>query len=1012
MRKSFLPLALLCLGFFLEPGVTVTTSAENMLSDYNIRRWRGEDGLVEDIVNGVEQALDGYVWCVTQNQVLRFDGERFSPVDRKGLPSGTVTWRGVSMDHHGSLWLFGEGGVFKHDGHEWSSLIKAAGKNKANFYSMEEDSKGVMWGACEQGLYCFDGPKPVLFPCSVNGKPLPLLSMDVAPDGRILVIAKDHQVSRLFRFQNGTFFQQTLPAEADAENVLKVHVGPSGTTWVTTEKHLLCNSEGDWRSIPFPSDQSDWSGIRVILERQGGELWIGTVRGLFRLRGETWSELTTRDGFFPFAVRFLKEDREGGLWVAGTGGLMRLTPNALEVFLCSGLDKEPVVALLASGSEWWAGIPGMGPLVGIPGSFQKAKINSFPENITASALLKAHDGSLWIGTHSRNLWHWKDGKSEVILPKTGADVPSNAVTALLQDRAGKIWVGTLGGLQVVSPEGLIPVQVWNWHPRNTVNAIFEDADGTIWVGYQTLGLMKILRDGSSVWFKKADGLPDNSVRAIYRDRGGVMWIGTSAGLVRWMKNRQSLFTTAEGLLDNGIRQIIEDDFGYLWLGTRNGLMRVNLAEFSEVESGAKSTLAARCFGTRDGMKTEECTGVNPVKTADGKLWFPTADGLVMADARTLPRTSEAPLVQLEEVRVGQNLVWSSNPLDSSQTKLRTSAVAFPPQAQEIEFRFATLDYFAPERVLFKHRIEGLNEEWSTPTAARKAHFQNIPPGSYRFRVQACSREGVWSAEGTSLAFTVPPLFWQTVWFKAGGGAIAISAAAIIIVWSERRKARRKLRELEHEQALERERARIARDIHDEVGAGLTEVALLSELAQMSGSRSDQKYLDDIFQTARDLTRSLDEIVWSINPANDTLEKLIAYLVEFARDFLGTASLPCRLEVPTVVPVITIASTVRHQICLAVKETLNNIVKHAQATEVRMEIAWLDGTLRVLIIDNGRGFVRVAVSDPAATRDGLDNIESRMRGIGGACEQQSRIGEGSSTLLSVEIPTAAQHRQNG
>lgn len=1004
MRKPFLTFALLCFGFFLETGVPVTALPDNMLADYSIRRWRGEDGLLEDIVNGVDQSLDGYIWCVTPHQVMRFDGQRFSSADRSGWPEEALTCRGVTVDHRGALWLYGEGGGLKHDGHAWQPLFKNPAQ-KPVIHAMEEDAKGVMWGACEQGLYRFDAPTPVLFPCVLDGESLAVVEMDIAPDGLVLVVAKGKQGPRLLRFQNGVYFPESIPIVDSSDEILKVHVGSSGTVWVATTRHLWNRVGGRWRSVSLPEGQSDWSGIRTILARQSGELWVGTVRGLFRLRGDSWNELTTRDGFFPFAVRVLKEDRDGGLWVAGTGGLMRLTPKALQVVL-SGLDleKEPFVSLLLSGSEWWAGIAGMGPLVGTPGNLHPAKIDSFPENITASALLHARDGALWVGSHSRNLWRWKDGKSAVFLPKKGANIQSSAVTALLQDRSGKIWVGTLGGLLAVSPEGLVPISVWNWQPKDTVNAIYEDDDGAIWVGYQTLGLIKILRDGSSVWFQKGEGLPDNSVRAIYRDKAGVIWVGTSAGLVCWVKNRQSVFTTAQGLMDDGIRQIIEDDFGYLWLGTRNGLMRVNQSEFSDVSGGVKPTLAVRYFGRADGMKSEECSGASPVKTPDGRLWFPTVDGLVMADAKTLPKRMEAPLAFLEEIQVEKKRAWSFNPLEVSVGKARLPKIIIPSRARNVDFRFAALDFFAPERVRFQYKIEGLVEEWSEPNGARVAHFQKIPPGSYRFRVQACSSDGVWSASDSSMLFTVPPQFWQTVWFRAGCGVLATSAVVFAFVRRERRKARQKLLELKQEQALERERARIARDIHDEVGAGLTEVALLSELAQGGKEGPEQKYLDDIFKTARDLTRSLDEIVWSINPANDTLEKLISYLVEFARDFLGTAAIPCRLEVPTVLPPITVASTVRHQICLAVKETLNNIVKHAGASEVHMEIKWVETTLRIVIKDNGRGFVRSAVSDPAATRDGLHNLESRMREIGGCYEQQSGIGEGTCTILSVEIPT--------
>ncbi|XHR30174.1 MAG: two-component regulator propeller domain-containing protein [Chthoniobacteraceae bacterium] len=994
MRQSPFPLILFLLC--LLPGGLLLGANENMLADYGIRQWRGEDGLGEDIVNGVEQSIDGYVWCVTQNQIMKFDGQRFTRID-PALPRRAV-WLGVTADHRGALWFYGEDGVMKYDGHAWTSFL--GGKEKVE--NLEEDPKGTVWAAGEHGLYRLGGTQTTAFPCTLEGKHYAIPEMDLGPDGQIVVIAKrDDRSSRLLRFHNGVYLPEDFPPEYADEELLKVHLGPSGTLWVVSAQRLLCRSASGWKEIPFPDGQLDWHGIQTIQEREGGELWVGTQRGLFRWRGEKWSELTTRDGFFPFSVRCFKEDREGGLWIAGTGGLMRLTPKAVQVFSSGqGLEKEAFISVIVSGSQWWVGIPGMKPLVGALGALAPAEIDAYPADTTASALLEARDGATWIGTHSHNLWRWSNGKAEAISPPKGMDIP--AITTLAQDHSGQIWAGTLGGLSRVTAEGLVPVDIGNWTPKDTVNVISKDNDGTLWVGYQTLGLLKLLRDGSAVWFQKGEGLPDNSVRAIYRDKSGALWVGTSAGLMRWVKNRISVFTVAQGLADDAIRQIIEDDFGYLWLGTRSGLMRIYLSEFPEVDGGAKTTLAVHYFGRGDGMKSEECTGTRPVKTPDGRLWFPTMDGLVMADPKALPKTAETPLVYLEEVRIAEATVWSAGLTGSAKTR----PALFPKQARQIEFRFTSPEYFAPERVRFKYRIEGLDADWSAPDTRRSATYAEIPPGDYRFRVAACGRDGVWSAADSSLAFTVPPLFWQTMGFRAGAGALGFSGIVVLLVWRERLKARRKLRKLEHEQMLERERARIARDIHDEVGAGLTEVALLSELAQADLS-AGRKYLDDIFQTARDLTRSLDEIVWSINPANDTLEKLISYLVEFARDFLGSASLPCRLEVPTMLPPVTVASTVRHQICLAVKETLNNIVKHAEASEVRMEIRWEASWLHIRIRDNGRGFAQEALADPASTRDGLENLRTRMREIGGCCEQESAVGQGTATLLSVKLPTAAK-----
>jgi len=184
------------------------------------------------------------------------------------------------------------------------------------------------------------------------------------------------------------------------------------------------------------------------------------------------------------------------------------------------------------------------------------------------------------------------------------------------------------------------------------------------------------------------------------------------------------------------------------------------------------------------------------------------------------------------------------------------------------------------------------------------------------------------------------------------------------------------------------------------------VAILSELAQAESNQPQQlrERLDAIFRRARELTQSLNEIVWAINPANDTLDSFVSYVGEFAQDFLGTAGLACRLKLPSEPPAVAISATVRHHLWLAIKETLHNVVKHAGATEVHLSVTLNGPVLTVTIQDNGRGFEADTVSGVATGRNGLGNLETRLAEIGGRFHQQSRPGEGTRTILSVILPT--------
>jgi signal transduction histidine kinase len=237
--------------------------------------------------------------------------------------------------------------------------------------------------------------------------------------------------------------------------------------------------------------------------------------------------------------------------------------------------------------------------------------------------------------------------------------------------------------------------------------------------------------------------------------------------------------------------------------------------------------------------------------------------------------------------------------------------------------------------------------------------------------------------------------------------LVIGGVVWVVQAYDQRRTARQLEELERRHAVERERARIACDIHDDVGAGLTEVAMLSELAQDDAVHPGELrgHLDGIFRRVRSLTQSLDEIVWAINPANDTLESFLSYLGEFAQDFLAAAGVACRLDLPADPPACPLSATMRHHLYLAVKELLHNTVKHAAASEVQLSVRLVGQELRVSLRDNGRGFEPAVVASVASGRNGLTNLRTRLGEVGGRFQQESAPGQGTHTVLSVELPTA-------
>jgi signal transduction histidine kinase len=337
----------------------------------------------------------------------------------------------------------------------------------------------------------------------------------------------------------------------------------------------------------------------------------------------------------------------------------------------------------------------------------------------------------------------------------------------------------------------------------------------------------------------------------------------------------------------------------------------------------------------------------------------------------------------------------------------------PSGAQRFEFRYTAPSFTASEKVRFRYRLKGLEDTWGEEKSERSAPYSYLSPGEYTFQVIACNNDGLWNERGAALTFTVLPAFYQTWWFSglmvlAGAGAVGAVA-----YWISRRRLRRRLEQLERQRALERERARIARDIHDDLGASLTRITLLSQSvsAELEGAPQARAEVDQIYQTARDLTRAMDEIVWAVNPKHDTLDSLVNYLGRFAQNFMSTAGIRCRLDAPMEFPHTSVTTEIRHNVFLAFKEALNNVIKHARATEARVILELLADRFTLAVVDNGCGFkserdAAVPAADGESTRaasgNGLANMQKRLEEIGGHCKVITAPGEGTRVEFSIPL----------
>jgi signal transduction histidine kinase/ligand-binding sensor domain-containing protein len=975
----------------------VATGAEpgSLLDDYAVQRWQMEDGLPEDSVRGLLFSSDGYLWCLTDKAVSRFDGLRFDTFDESRRESAGS---GLMENKRGEIWAYGAMGAYRAAprGGKWIGFTSVL-SSKFPVRRLLQGDEDALWAVGSNGVYRLEGRHSRFFSLPKRGrKPSAEVSaVEGGADGRIwLAVGQD-----ILSFERGSFGCESVPAGGVLRSL---SMGRDSVMWAATDTNLLCRMEGRWQTLPLPSHRSHprWR-ITALYAFDSAELWVGTTSGLWCLRGGVWSALSPHDGFYPLEIRSIVRDTEGNIWVASSGGLLRLRRKVVQVY-DSGLMLErhtftavlpdPVAGLLV-------GVAGGGLLEGMPGAFHFYQAAPISRTAVISALMKTRDGALWIGTQGDYLWRCFQGKAECIVDSESGDNSAVNVNALLEDRNGRVWVGTGSGLMTYDPRNRRLEPVAGVSPGGRVHALMETREGDIWAGSQGDGIIRISTNGRMAVMGPKQGLPANAVMALCQDRDGMVWAGTTDGLSRWDGHHWASLTEKQGLPEGTVVQILEEG-AFLWVGSRNGISRLARAELAAVTGGRTMLLNPKPFGRNEGMREEQCSsgfGNLAAKDAGGRLWFSTLNGLVMIDPRRAgEKTAGALRVYIEDVRIQEKVIRSI------QDGLGHAPVSFtcPAGAGRISIRYSTPFFSAPDQVQFKRMMEGYDVAWSAPTASRSAVYAGLPAGTYRFRVMA-GVGGAWRESVQPVDIVVQPFLWQKGWFWIVGGSLALALVGLWVRAFEKRRSRLRFLELEREGALDRERSRIAHDLHDDLGAALTEIGLLSAVAQRSTVTQERarNYLGEISDKVRRMVDTLDEIVWAINPRNDTVTSLGDYFCECAQRILKLTTIRCRLDLSPDLPAHPLDPDRRHNLFLAFSEALNNVIRHSAATEVLIRIEGAPDHLVVSVKDNGRGLSKGLVSEGA---EGLKSMRRRLKRMGGRCEIEGRDGEGTTVRFWVPL----------
>lgn len=984
MKLLFVGLAFTCLtSSSIGNGVVRARGAGGEADHYIHSDWTTEDGLPQNSVTAIVQTRDGYLWLGTFGGLVRFDGVKFTLFNTTNSP-GLKSNRILSLyeDRAGHLWIGTEhGGLTRYTDGTFTTYTREDGLPDDLVWSMCGDREGNLWVGTESGPACLNEGYIVTDTShdGLTGKRV--YGVCESRDGSIWFASNEG----LIRYRADTVITYPRHDGVPLDTILELRGGRDGSVWVAAHRMLIRYHAGtlttlatypNWSPHDRPGDvvmsiyRDRERDIRFLTPRGVAEVKDGTIT-----LSQPIAELS--ESISGVRVRSVIEDREGNLWVGTDGkGLHRFKRGLLTAYAGEeGLSDESFVPIVGDGGGGvWMGAVSGGLFRFHDGTFTTHNLYASDRRkrrrlIGPWALHQANGGGLWIGDYL-GLHYYVDG--QLTSDERLVDIP---VMALYEDSEGAFWIGTMrghapgnrGGLCRLKDGELLSYPTGNGLVHDDVRFIMQDHQGALWIG--TVGGLSRFQDGQFTNYTTENGLSHNYVRDIYEDADGTLWIGTyGGGLNRFREGRFVPITAEDGLYDNIVSRILEDDRGNFWMSCNRGIYRVRRRELNDFADGKGDSITCVSYGVGDGMKTSECNGGSQPagwKTLDGRLWFPTIKGVVVVDPSRINR--RPPPVHIEQMLI------EKKPVDLQP------GVEILPGSGNLEIHYTGLCFTAPEKVRFKYRLEGYDRAWVDAGARRTAYYTHLPPGNYRFQVIAANNDGVWNLKGASFRFALLPPFWRTWWFIAltlsglGGLTVLISHRRI----SQLERAKRAQEEFSRRliDLQESDRQRMASELHDSLTQSLVIIKnrALHSLQTPEHPERALEQMEEIAESASQALAEVRQIAYDLRPFQIDRLGLTKAIEAMVTKVAGADELPVTTNLDVIDGLLP--SELEIHLYRIVQEGLNNIIKHAEATEASVTIKKESQSIEVAIQDNGKGF------DPNLTtgdRSGFGWISVRER----------------------------------
>jgi ligand-binding sensor domain-containing protein/signal transduction histidine kinase len=963
------------------------------MSQYVHDRWGVDRGFPGGAVFAICQSQDGYLWIGTERGLVRFDGFDFTLIQHPiaGLPSiGAV--RGLVADVEGNLWIRLDGPhLLRYRDGKFDDPIAHFGLQEVAFTSMSLDNEGevLLWG----------------------------------PQGRLL------------RFRDGEFRHSEI-SEMFRGIVISAAETRDHTIWMgTREVGLLQVNKKHSSNV---SERLTLTSVNALLPADSEGLWIGTDAGLEFWDGRRLAELASLSSIQRLQILALTKDHEGNVWVGSGYGLLRITPElAVSTELINSKSNNEVTAVYEDhdGDIWFGG----------PHGIERLRDGMFTGYSSGQGLPSENNGPVYVDSEGRTWFAPSSGglywlKDRHVGHVTIAELDHDVIYSI-NGGGGEVWIGRQhGGLTVLtSKAGSFTARTYTQKDglaQNSVYSVHRNRDGTVWAGTVSAGISK-LSNGTFTNYSVANGLASSAVFSIVEGHDGIMWFATPSGLESFANGHWKNYAASDGLPSSNVRSVFEDSKHLLWIATSGGLallrsrrvdvppylpdsLREEIFGVAEDKQGSlwiatsdhvlqvnRDRLLAGSFrdsdlqsyGTEDGLPEVEGVRRDRSVMADpnARIWISLARGLAMADPSKTSRSAVPVKVRIQSISTGGGPVRLTDPL-----KLAAGT-------HSITFNYAGSNLAMPERIRFRYRLDGSDQDWSDDVALRQVVYTNLGPGSYRFRIVASNGMGLWNGPETAVNFVVEPAFWQIWWFRVV--CVAIFLLIVLLIYRLRLSQLTQRLNVRFQDRLA-ERTLIAQELHDTLLQGVLSASMQLDVVedQTPHDSPTKPMLRRVLQLMGQVTEEGRGALRGLRaPTNNSfsLETALSHIrEEIAIDEKAAYRVVAQGAARPLSPMI------RDEVYRIAREAVINAFLHAQSNNIEVEVEYANRFLRVLVRDDGCGMDPQVLDTGREGHWGLPGMRERSENIGGSLKLRSRIGAGTEVEITIPSSLAFESQSRG